>query len=275
MIIETIMDRARTTRARIAVGAASGHEEKVVESAAKAVALGCAEVVIVSSRPLDTRFENIVGNEPEHKLIELLKAGKVSGVVRGTLDINPILSALREQFGVRKILRLALLKTPSGNPFFFAPAGIDDGWTVREKVRFGEYGAELIRRLGFREDIGVLGGGRSDDRGRSRITDKSIEDAEKVTEALKRKGYRAECRYILIEEAVKNNNFIIAPDGISGNLIYRSLCLVGGGSGMGGPVIGTDFVYVDTSRASSRYENAICLASALASFLPRPRKGVR
>ncbi|HAJ27633.1 MAG TPA: phosphotransacetylase [Syntrophus sp. (in: bacteria)] len=274
MIIDKITKMAKATRARIAVGAGRDHEEKVIESARKAIDKGYADVVIVSSRPLETDIEHVVAGQPEFKLIELMKKGKVDGVVRGTLDINPIMAALKKEFQVQKILRLAILKTTTGKSFFFAPVGIDDGWTIREKIKLGQYGAELLRKLGISEDIAVLGGGRAGDLGRSKITDKSIKDAENITDALRQKGYQATCAYILIEEAVNNQNFIIAPDGICGNLIYRSLCLVGGGGGMGGPAVAADFVYVDNSRAGARYENAICTASALVGMRGADKKKV-
>lgn len=270
IITEIIIDRARSTRAKIAIGADPQHAGKVIESAERAEELGYADVIIVSPITLDTGIKQVISPLAASKLVDLLKEQKVDGIVRGSMDVNPVMAAMREQLKISKLLRLALLKTPAGTPFFFAPVGIDDGWEIFEKVKLGVLGAELIRKFGIQENIAVLGGGRKDDIGRSPVTDRSIQDAEEVTDDLKREGYRATCMYIEIERAVQNYNFILAPDGISGNLIYRSLCLVGGAGGMGGPAVGTDFVYVDTSRAGARYENAICFASALAGINHNP-----
>ncbi|MHB8109474.1 MAG: hypothetical protein ACYDHW_05500 [Syntrophorhabdaceae bacterium] len=52
MITDTIIDKAKISRARIAIGAERGYEQKVVESARKAEELGYASVVIVSAEPL-------------------------------------------------------------------------------------------------------------------------------------------------------------------------------------------------------------------------------
>ena len=120
-----------------------------------------------------------------------------------------------------------------------------------------------MRRFGIAPDIGILSGGRLGDRGRSRRVDQSMDDAEEVARILSSNGIKAKHAQILIEDAVRGHNYIIAPDGISGNLIFRSLCLVGGGEGYGAPLVGTDIVYVDTSRAGSGYEHAICMASVL------------
>jgi predicted methyltransferase MtxX (methanogen marker protein 4) len=56
---------------------------------------------------------------------------------------------------------------------------------------------------------------------------------------------------------------VIAPDGITGNLIFRTLALLGGGRGHGAPVVNIDRIFVDTSRASADYTNAIMLAKSL------------
>ncbi|MDL5501593.1 MAG: methyltransferase, partial [Candidatus Methanoperedens sp.] len=52
------------------------------------------------------------------------------------------------------------------------------------------------------------------------------------------------------------------PDGISGNLIFRTLVFLGGGYGHGAPVL-MEKVFVDTSRVGGHYTRAIMLASAL------------
>ena len=57
--------------------------------------------------------------------------------------------------------------------------------------------------------------------------------------------------FILIEDAIKDGaNFILAPDGISGNLIFRSIVLLGGGKGHGAVTLGMDEIYIDTSRSN-------------------------
>ena len=55
--------------------------------------------------------------------------------------------------------------------------------------------------------------------------------------------------YILIEQAIKDNcNVIIAPDGIIGNIIFRTLVLVNSWPSCGAVTFGIDNVYIDTSR---------------------------
>jgi predicted methyltransferase MtxX (methanogen marker protein 4) len=70
-------------------------------------------------------------------------------------------------------------------------------------------------------------------------------------------------REILIEEAVGTAGLILAPDGISGNLIFRTLVHLGEGQPHGAPVVNIDRIFVDTSRASPDYANALITAAEL------------
>ena len=68
--------------------------------------------------------------------------------------------------------------------------------------------------------------------------------------------------YILIEEAIKDHaNVIIAPDGISGNIIFRSLVLVAGIKSYGALTLKQEKLFIDTSRSQTTegYVNAITL----------------
>jgi predicted methyltransferase MtxX (methanogen marker protein 4) len=71
---------------------------------------------------------------------------------------------------------------------------------------------------------------------------------------------------ILIENAIDNNvNLIIAPDGISGNLIYRTLVHLGAGKAYGAIYMGLNKILVDTSRVGNLNEiyGALLLAYSL------------
>ena len=88
--------------------------------------------------------------------------------------------------------------------------------------------------------------------------DASIAAAEKVALL----GNATHCE-ILIEDAVETCGLIIAPDGISGNLVFRTLVFLGGGHGHGAPVVNISRIFVDSSRASPDYSNALLLAASL------------
>jgi len=204
---------------------------------------------------------------PERALIADLMSGEIGGAVRGTLHANETLRELKSQTGVDHLERIALLETATGKKFFLAPVGIDEGWTVEQKLSLIRKGQNIARSFGMNEKVGILSGGRFGDVGRHKVIDRSIADAELVARIAKIDHYE-----ILIEEAIRECSVIIAPDGISGNLIFRTLIFLGKGRGHGAPVVNIDKIFVDTSRASPDYTNALLLAATLAKNSKRSFK---
>jgi len=199
----------------------------------------------------------IESNHPEIELVNALMDESIDAAVRGTLPAGETLGALKEASGVDRLARLALLETPSGKKFFLAPVGVDEGWDLVEKIIFVDRAKMLSEAFGLGERVAVLSGGRYGDIGRCPQVDRSLADGELVSRIT-----GAEHLEILIEDAIGKYGAVIAPDGISGNLIFRTLVLVGGGKGHGAVVLNTGRVFVDTSRASPDYRNAILLAAA-------------
>jgi len=75
--------------------------------------------------------------------------------------------------------------------------------------------------------------------------------------------------YALIEDAMKSEaNIIIAPDGIVGNTIFRTLVLVAGAKSYGAVTLGVKEIYIDTSRAQDHngYKRALTLANQLSKL---------
>lgn len=225
--------------------------EKVVLSAGKAASPDVEIVCYVQSgeqvsAPDGVSF--VYSDAPEKALVDDLFAKRLDAAVRGSLPANDTLKYLKSVYDVPRLERIALLETASGQKFFFAPVGVDEGWTVQEKVSFVEDGRRLAKAFGLPDRAVLLSGGRLGDVGRHAAVDKTICDAEK---AARISG--AEHGEILIEDAVKDAGVIIAPDGISGNLIFRTLVFLGGGIGHGALIVNISDVFVDSSRASASY----------------------
>lgn len=108
-----------------------------------------------------------------------------------------------------------------------------------------------------------MSGGRCEDMGRCKAVDRSIESARNIAKRLRDEGIDAYHCQILIEDAVKDADIIIAPEGISGNIIFRTIHLVGSAKALGAPVLNTDKVFIDTSRAKTDYRDSIALAMRL------------
>ena len=104
--------------------------------------------------------------------------GAIDAAVRGTLPAKATLQALKTAAGVDHLERIALLETADGKKFLFAPVGIDEGWTVADKLALIRKGRLVARRFGLPEKVGVLSGGRLGDVGRHARVDRSMADAE-------------------------------------------------------------------------------------------------
>ncbi|MDD1671916.1 MAG: methanogenesis marker protein Mmp4/MtxX [Methanomicrobiales archaeon] len=212
-----------------------------------------------SKAPSIKGYEGVISPHPEVDLIRDLMEGRIQGAVRGTLPANETLRELKRCTGVDHLERIALLETAGGTKFLLAPVGVDEGWTIEQKLALIEKGRAIAQRFGLTGGVGILSGGRRGDIGRHAVVDRSIAEAEHLARLSGAHHYE-----ILIEEAVGNCSLIIAPDGISGNLIFRTLIFLGGGIGHGAPVVNIDKVFVDTSRASPNYTKALLLAASLA-----------
>ncbi len=224
-----------------------------------------AHVVLVGKEKAEG-WESVSAEEPERALIELLRDGTIDAAVRGTVSARKTLQILKEQTGLRQVHRAALLSTVEGAQFFLTPVGIDEGNSVRVRATLAIQTAKLLDSLRVAPTIGILSGGRAEDKGRARTVDRTLEHAEQLTRKLSASGLEATNYGILIEEAIQSSNVLVAPDGITGNLIFRTLTLVGGGKGYGAPVLATKYPFVDTSRSGFAFGNAIIMASALSNL---------
>ncbi|MDD1696477.1 MAG: methanogenesis marker protein Mmp4/MtxX [Methanoregula sp.] len=250
------------TLRRIGIGI-ENNAQKVVDSAnyvsGNFITVCYSRSGIVDNKTVRNAAVQIVEHtNPAHALIDDLVAGKIDAAVRGTLPANTTLKELKQAEGVTHLERIALLETINGRKFLLTPVGVDEGWTVPEKLELIKKGRRIAEKFGLSSQVGILSGGRLGDVGRHSQVDASMAEAELVA----RLGDAKHCE-ILIEDAVETCGLIIAPDGISGNLIFRTLIFLGGGHGHGAPVVNISRIFVDTSRASPNYSDALLLAASL------------
>lgn len=268
-LLEVIRKKAIQNRAKVAIGIRDP-TKKIIASAEEAHDQGFAEVILVGDQQeigsLGTHLEVVGTGEPEKVMVDLLASGYVDAAVRGTARASDTLAYLKKKLGMEKLHRVALLTTADGTPFFIAPVGIDEGEDLADKMEFARLGSEHIRRFGIEPILGVLSGGRMGDLGRNSRVDHTLAEGEFIANRLQEMGIKARHYTILIEDAIKEANFILAPDGISGNLIFRTLVFLGCGDGMGAPVLMDKYVFVDTSRVGGHYTKAIMVAGALANM---------
>lgn len=180
-------------------------------------------------------------------LSDAILDNEIDAVVRGSLPASNVIKEVKKTF---PNISRATYVNGNGKEFLLTPVGIDEGSTVDEKLNIAVNCAEFLKKLSKEPKIAVLADGRKGDYGRSEKISKSIDESEKLTQLIEEKtDFDVKNYYILIEQALNDNcNVIIAPDGIIGNIIFRTLILVNSWPSCGAITFGINGIYIDTSR---------------------------
>lgn len=264
--IRRLEDQARKSHARIGIGmwkADADLQKSLSEAAefAELVVVGDAGDVAESGSCLE--LECIPSEQPWEDLVKLLSHGKIDGAVRGNLPAGRTMRALAREFDI-KVRRLALIEL-SGWAFLFGPVGIDEGETISDRLGLVTDGAKYLQHMGISSPkASVLSGGRPEDLGRSERVDRSLAEAEFIAARAREAGIEAKHKGILIESC-RGDDIVIAPEGVSGNLVFRTLLLLCGANSLGAPVL-MEKVFVDSSRARGNFNGPVMLASAMAGM---------
>ena len=211
-------------------------------------------------------YAEVISFESPQDLISALKMGDIAGAVRGTFGAKVTLDELKRVFKLASIYRSALICIDNQYCFFLAPVGIDEGIFIDERLEFIKLTDSLLQKFDITSKTAIISGGRLDDYGRSGLVDESLQAGEKLFRLSSEAGFKVKHHGILIEEAYTDSNLIIAPNGIVGNLIFRTLHFLGNTRSFGAPVLNLDKVFIDTSRSKDDYTDSIMLASALSSL---------
>ena len=205
------------------------------------------------------RFEEPVG------LVRALEQSDVDAAVRGTMGSAEAVEALIHSFDIQGVMRTAVLATAQDRPFLLAPVGIDEGRTPDDRLGLVRATIDYMGYAGWRPSIAVLSKGRPDDAHRGEDIRRSLEEGEEIAGILRSEGLDAQHYSILVERAVLERDFLVAPDGVSGNLMFRSMHFVGGGRAYGAPIVNIPEVFVDTSRAKRDFVEPVLLAAGLSA----------
>ena len=192
----------------------------------------------------------IICIDNDNDLVTAIMDDDTDAVIRGSLPASGVMKELKRHY---PDISRATYVNGEGHEFLLTPVGIDEGNTLEDKLKIAVNCGEFLKSLNKEPKIAVLADGRKGDYGRSETISKSIDDSERLTEMIKDKtDFEVKNYYILIEQALKDNcNVIIAPDGIIGNIIFRTLILVNSWPSCGAVTFGIDKVYIDTSRDQS------------------------
>ncbi len=216
----------------------------------------------------NSRVSFIESEDPENSIFEFLKNKSLQSIIRGSLSSSKFIENIKIHLKSEDINRLALLETYNGYQFFYGPVGIDECNNLENKIIFLESAIKELDKLDINPKISILSGGRIGDIGRDAKVDQTIQEAEKIVEFVNENYPNIIISHdeILIEKAIeKKSNLIIAPNGISGNLIYRTLVHLGGGKAYGAIYMGIEPTIIDTSRVGNYSEiyGALIIAVAL------------
>lgn len=180
-------------------------------------------------------------------LVKAILDDEIDAVVRGSLAASGVIKEVKKHFP--EISR-ATYVNGNGHEFLLSPVGIDEGNTIEDKLKITISCGEFLKRLSKEPKIAILADGRKGDYGRSEKISKSIDESEELTRLIEENtDFEVKNYYILIEQALNDNcNVIIAPDGIIGNIIFRTLILVNSWPSCGAITFGINGIYIDTSR---------------------------
>ncbi len=202
------------------------------------------------------------------EMLRSLRSGHLDAAVRGTMGSSAVLSAMKRSFETGEVMRVAILE--AGRPFALAPVGIDEGNDVSSRLRLALSALRYFSAVGWKLRVGVLSKGRPEDRPRGAEIGRSLEDGETICTSIQAEGFQARHYAILVEEAVRDCDLVLAPDGVSGNLMFRALHFVGGAKAYGAPVVNLEKTFVDTSRAKEDFSEPVLLAAGLAECRLQP-----
>ena len=250
-MLERIASISEGARVRLAIG--SAREGDAAEAtAARAVGSGLGPVTVL--------------RDPS-SLVGALLEGRVDAAVRGTLPSKDTLPPLMEACGSRSPMRAALMASGGHGDFLLAPVGIDEGRDMAERWSLLRAAAALLGSLGETPRVAVMSRGRPEDVGRGEAIAQSHRDCETLRASAEAEGMLAECVGIQLERAVCGHNLVLAPDGVTGNLVFRSLHLVAGHDSWGAVALGVlPRVFVDASREKTDYLGCLHLARALVAI---------
>ena len=183
----------------------------------------------------------------DDELVKAILDDEIDAVVRGSLAASGVIKEVKKHFP--EISR-ATYVNGNGHEFLLSPVGIDEGNTIEDKLKITISCGEFLKRLSKEPKIAILANGRKGDYGRSEKISKSIDESEELTRLIEENtDFEVKNYYILIEQALNENcNVIIAPDGIIGNIIFRTLILVNSWPSCGAITFGINGIYIDTSR---------------------------
>ncbi len=261
--------KAQEKKNRIGIGLAKVTPR--IESSLR-LASEFAEIIIIGN-PVDG-FESIESNSI-NPLLEMVRDGKVDGMVRGNFDALVFYNAIREVLGHEGAIREVNLLQLNGLKMIdeerkgiFALVGVSPSneRTTDDKIEQIDRHIEFFEQYNVDPKIGLLSAGKPDDIKEGIVeVSVTIEEALRLEKKYTEKGYAAKHYNHQIEYAAQDDcNIIVAPTAIAGNLAIHVMLYMGTTDFLGGIATNVGkYVIVDDSEAMQDFSQCIKLANAM------------
>lgn len=261
MFTEKVEELVKLGRPHIAFGL-NVPDAEILESLERAKQY--ADITLVGSEAIkDIKgFEIITSDDPNRKIIDILLADEVDGMVRGTLDTHITYEYYQEKTGEDVLFEPALIQATNGHQFFMAPVSNREAWDLEEKLQQVIGTAKFIKEWGVEPKVAITTGIRIPTYERKKdvkdgwvgMLNKTHEDAEHLVAELKKEGIGAKNYEIESNTALKDGcNLLIAPNGMVGNQMFRML-LFSGAKILAATRVGLSKFYEENSRTEKDFE---------------------
>jgi predicted methyltransferase MtxX (methanogen marker protein 4) len=261
MFIKKVEELLPISKSKIAFGLIEP-EQEILDSLEKASRY--ADITLVGPKAIGgiKNFDIKISKEPNKKIIDMLLADEVDGIIRGTIDDYSTYEYYKEKTGESSLCEAVLIQAINGQQFFLAPASNREGWGRQEKLELVLGIAKFIKEWNIDPKIAIITGIRSTTykkqknikEGWEGLLNKTQEEADWLIEELKKQKFKAKNYEIESNTALKDNcNFIIPPNGMVGNQMFRML-LFSGAKIMSATRIGLSRLYEDNSRTEKDFE---------------------
>ena len=127
--------------------------------------------------------------------------------------------------------------------------------------------ASTLANLTGAQRFGVISKGRPEDKNRGKDIATALLEGEEMAKRLSRQGLQAKHYGTQMELAFEECEALVLPDGVTGNLVFRSLHLVSGMPSYGALAINMEKPYIDTSRARRDLTDALAFAAFVATYM--------
>jgi len=267
-------------RPKIVIGLYQGRMNDEIAKSVQKAQKELADVVVVGA-PVEDVFQSIeAGPEMEEihdKMVEVIKNGKVDGVVRGNVEEHGLLRKLKTIYtpdmpeNELRIQNPSIIEDIHGNRLIIGPTSTVWGRNNQEKIFWVDSAIKFLAEFGYKKPkLGFLTSIRKANYKKTTVENEDTlwsygtwESAEYLVKYYQKKGYEAKNYEIHVEHAVADNcDIVCVAEGPMGNAMFRGAMFLGGLKILASPRMALGIPYEDDSQSETDYYPHILFATA-------------